>query len=94
MRAIRAAMADPSGQDALERLLIGRLDGTIPTATQVRAGLPLPPKVLPTKFDFCNQCGIDVFSNPEVRVIGLDPEDVIVRCDCGHESHLPRWLFP
>lgn len=92
--AIRAAMADPEGLDALETELIGRVSGTIPTATQVRVGDPLPPRTIPTKYDFCTSCGIDVFSNPEVRVTGLEPEDVVLVCDCGHTSRLPKWLFP
>jgi hypothetical protein len=51
---------------------------------------------VPAKPDFCPQCGISLFDNPDTRIISIptDPrDDLQVQCDCGRFSRIPKFLF-
>lgn len=99
------AFTDP-GRDPLtqalsqtEARLLQRLSGTTPAATTIIEGRPLCEATVgqPTKHDFCPRCEVDLFTNPETRVLrnpSIGDLDMLeVQCDCGTVSLVPRWLF-
>lgn len=97
-KAMRAAMADPDfhQQDPDAASFLDRLQGRTPSATTCIPGQPLvtASMTVPTHHDYCNRCGIDLFSNADsVLIRAVLTENIEVQCDCGQIALLPKWLF-
>ena len=79
--------------------LAQRMLGRIPAGSTLQVGHALAEAELgqPTKHEFCCACGIDLFTNPGVRILSIpdDPRDpLLVQCDCGRtDMDISKWLF-